>query len=302
MSTPQSHPSVTVRLDTLFRSDLIHVFDYRCTGHSQADAKDEIPQGHEIVLPRAGAYQRRDVHGSFLADPNHVLFYNQGEPYDISHPIQGGDSSTVFLFAPALLIEMIRTYNPDVENHPHRVFQRSHITFEARLQILQYRLLHLKRHEVEPLAMDETILTFVSEILHALHGQQPVVKKQLSRNTRRAHADQTHVIKTFLNAHVRSQLQLEQISSGVHLSPYHLCRVFKGNTGMTLHQYVRRLRLFNAAEQMLQEPHARLDLLALEYGFSNHGNFSTAFRQTFGVNPSELRNDQLRQMSKILKA
>ena len=32
------------------RSDLIHVFDYRCTGH---DDKGEIPQGFEIVLPRA---------------------------------------------------------------------------------------------------------------------------------------------------------------------------------------------------------------------------------------------------------
>ena len=289
-------------IHTLFRSQLIHVFDYRCPGHSKMDARDEIPQGHEIVLPRRGAYQRRDVHGSFLADPNHVLFYNQGEPYDISHPIQGGDSSTVFLFAPSLLIEMIRGYNPGVENQPQRVFQRSHIIVEARLQILQYRLLRAKRQDLEPLAMDEILLTFVSEILRALYERKPVARQRLSKSTRHAHEDQTQAVKLFLNAHVRSRLQLEEISSGTHLSPYHLCRVFKDSTGMTLHQYVRRLRLFNAAEQMLDEPHARLDLLALEYGFSNHGNFTTAFRQTFGVNPSELHSHQLRQMSKNLKA
>ena len=266
------------------------------------DARDEIPQGHEIVLPRRGAYQRRDAHGSFLADPNHVLFYNQGEPYDISHPVQGADSSTVFLFAPSLLIEMIRAYDPDVDNHLHRVFQRSHITFEARLQILQYQLLRTKRQDLDPLGLEETILTFAAEILHALHAARPAAKRRYSRNTQQAHAEQTQAVKTFLNAHVHSPLQLEQISSGVHLSPYHLCRVFKGNTGMTLHQYARRLRLFNLTEQMLDEPPARLDLLALEYGFSNHGNFTTAFRQTFGINPSELRAAQLRQMSKNLKA
>src|SRR5215510_10537595 len=96
---------------TVFRSNLLRVLDYRCAGH---DDQGEIPQGYEIVLPRAGAYQRRDAYGTFLADPNQVLFYNKGEPYDISHPIQGGDSSTVFIFAPSLLIEMIRRYDPNI--------------------------------------------------------------------------------------------------------------------------------------------------------------------------------------------
>jgi hypothetical protein len=40
----------TRHLRTLFRSDLLHVFDYRCMGHADAK-KDEVPQGHELVLP-----------------------------------------------------------------------------------------------------------------------------------------------------------------------------------------------------------------------------------------------------------
>ena len=298
MSTAYPH------LSTLYRSDLIHVFDYRCPGHADADANGEVSLQPEIVLQRAGVYQRRDVHGSFLADPNQVLFYNQGEPYDISHRIQGGDASTIFWVAPAVLVEMTRAYQPEVEGHPGRMFPDSHLTLKTGLQILQYQLLQAKRHDLEsldPLEMDEAILTFVAEIIDDLFGKQPV-KQRVSRSTRQAHADQTQAVKTFLNAHVRSRLQLEQISAGVHLSPYHLCRVFKGDTGLTLHRYLQRLRLFNAAEYMLDEPHARLDLIALEYGFANHGHFSTAFRQTFGVNPSELRSAQLRQMSKILKA
>jgi len=252
-------------------------------------------------LPRAGAYQRRDAHGAFLADPNQVLFYNQGQPYDIRHPIHGGDASTVFYFAPSLLIEIIRTYNPDIENYPRRIFPSSHITFPTQLQILQYRL--LRAHStVEPLEMEEQIITYAGEIIHALYRGQPGRQKRPSSNTFRIHAEQTHAVKIYLNAHLHLPLQLEQIASAVHLSPFHLCRVFKQHTGMTLHQYIKRLRLFNAAEHMLENPKTRLDLLALEYGFSNHGNFSTAFRQTFGLNPSELRRDQYRQMSKILKA
>jgi len=292
MSEPQP------RVRTLFRSDLIHVFNYRCTGH---DDKGEIPQGFEIVLPRAGAYQRRDAHGTFLADPNHILFYNMGEPYDIAHTIKGEDSSTVFIIAPSLLMEMMKAYNPEIENTPHRLFQSSHIIFNSYLQILQYKLLRADRRTLDTLAIEEEIISLMDEILRASHRGRTYNQKP-SRNTIRAHAEQTHHVKTFLNTHVQSPLQLEHISSAAHLSPFHLCRIFKQNTGMTLHHYVKRLRLFNAAERMLEHPSARLDLLALEFGFSNHGNFSTAFRQTFGLNPSKLRAAQLHQMSKNLKA
>lgn len=292
-------PDPIPHVRNLLRTDLMRVLDYRCSGH---DGQDEIPQGHEIVLTRAGAFQRRDTHGVFLADPNQVLFYNQGQPFDISHPIGGRDATTVFIFAPSLLIEIIRTYNPAVENNPGRVFQRSHITFSTQLQALQYRLLHAGKIHVDLLELEEQIITATGEIIRALYRDYPDRPQRLSSRTSRAHADQTYAVRIFLNAHVQSHLQLEQISSAVHLSPYHLCRVFKQNTGMTLHQYIRRLRLFNAAEQILENPNTRLDLLALEYGFSNHGNFSTAFRQTFGINPSTLRSADLRQMSKILKA
>ena len=292
-----SNPTPHVR--TLFQSALIRVIDYRCTGH---DGQEEIPQGHEIVLPRAGAFERRDAHGAFLADPNQVLFYNQGEPYDITHPIGGRDSTTVFMLASSLLIEITRTHDPDIENNPRKIFRQSHLTLATRLQILQYRLLSPNQGHVNPLEMEEEIITSAGEIIHALYQDRPMRRNRPSSGTLRAHAEQAHAVRTFLNAHVRSRLQLGRISSAVHLSPYHLCRVFKQNTGMTLHQYVKRLRLFNAAEQMLETPSTRLDLLALDYEFSNHGNFSTAFRQTFGVNPSELRSSHFRRMSKILKA
>lgn len=281
------------RLRTLFRSGLVHVFDYRCTGH---DNDGEVPQACEIVLPRMGAYQRRDAHGTFLADPNQVLFYNRGEPYDIRHPIQGGDSSTVFVLAPSLLIEMMRVRDRDVENNPHKIFRRSHIPVRTRLQLLQYQLPGLRDRGAEPLAWEEQIISAVAEILQALHQDQPVDGKE-TPGTRRAHHDQMQAVKAFLNANVHAHLQLEQISSAVHLSPFHVCRIFKRYTGMTLHQYTQRLRLFNAAEQMMESPRTRLDLLALEYGFSNHGHFTTSFQRLFGIRPSEFR-----QMSKILKA
>lgn len=284
-----THPPIRVIFDT----PLLRVLDHRCAG--EGAAREETTENFEIVLPRSGTYQRRDAHGAFLADPNQVLFFNRGEPYEISHPIQGRDSSTVFIIAPSLLAEIVRTHNPNVEIGGRRLFQRSHIVFDARLQTLQYRLLRADGTHADTLEMEEEIISSIAEIVRALYREAP--PPRTSSNTLRAHAEQVHAVKTFLNANVRSNLLLEEISSAVHLSPYHLCRVFKRETGMTLHQYAHRLRLFNAAERMLENPVTRLDALALDFGFANHGHFSVAFRQMFGIAPSDFRDARFRERS-----
>jgi AraC-like DNA-binding protein len=290
-----AHPPIRIVFDTA----LLRVLDHRCTG--EGDAREETTENFEIVLPRSGTYQRRDAHGAFLADPNQVLFFNQGEPYEISHPIQGGDSSTVFIVAPSLLAEIMQAHDPAVEIGGQRLFQRSHIILNTRLQVLQYPLLRANGTDADTLELEEEIIASVAEIARALYREDPAQPRP-SPNTLRAHAEQAHAVKTFLNANVHSNLRLEDISSAVHLLPYHLCRVFKRETGMTLHQYARRLRLFNAAERMLENPVTRLDALALDFGFANHGHFSVAFRQMFGIAPSDFRDARFREMSRILKA
>ncbi len=288
-----AHPPIRL----IFQSGILRVIDHRCAG--QVNTRGEIPEDFEIVLPRSGAYQRRDARGAFLADPNNILFFNRGEPYDISHPIQGEDSSTIFVIAPSLLFEIARTHNPAVEDN-QQIFPLSHFTLNSRLQVFQYRLLR-GTQTAEALEIEEEIIEAVDEMLRIQYQAGPAPRIN-SASALRDRAEQVHAVKTFLNANVRSDLRLEDISSAVHLSPYHLCRVFKREVGMTIHNYVNRLRLFNAAERMLENPVTRLDALALDFGFANHGHFSAAFRKMFGISPSEFRDPLYRQLSKILIA
>lgn len=281
----------------VFETALLRALDHRCEGD---DARGQVTRDFEICLPRSGAFQRWDAHGKFLADPNQVLFFNRGEPYDISHPIQGGDSATIFIVEPSLLIEIARAHDPAAGDDPRGIFQRSHIAFGTRLQVLQYRLLG-EAGTADALEIEEEIIAAVDEILR-VHYQACSEPRGNSASALRDHAEHARAVKTFLNANVRSNLRLEDISSAVHLSPYHLCRVFKRETGVTIHQYANRLRLFNAAERMLDNPVTRLDALALDFGFANHGHFSAAFRQIFGIAPSDFRNARFRELSKILEA
>ncbi len=64
-------------------------------------------------------------------------------------------------------------------------------------------------------------------------------------------------------------------------------RLFKAQTGTTVHAYIRQKRLLTAA-RLLREgvPAARA---AAESGFGDYSAFHRAFRESFGLNPGELR-------------
>ena len=61
-----------------------------------------------------------------VADPNHVLFFNAGEPYRVSHPVPGGDDCTCFVFSDEALAEVLGRYDPAVRDRPERPFPLTH--------------------------------------------------------------------------------------------------------------------------------------------------------------------------------
>ena len=71
-------------------------------------------------------------------------------------------------------------------------------------------------------------------------------------------------------------------------SPYHLCRVLREGTGLTLHAYRLDLRVRTALE-LLSTERADLSRIALELGFSSHSHFTAVFRARVGMTPGDCR-------------
>jgi AraC-like DNA-binding protein len=93
---------------------------------------------------------------------------------------------------------------------------------------------------------------------------------------------------------------VSQIASELRASPYHLNRVFRSCTGMTLHGYLTELRL-RAAWHELRDWPGHLSGLASLLGFSSHSHFAAAFRRSTGMTPSEARDPELR-VSHLIRA
>ncbi|MFC5580099.1 helix-turn-helix transcriptional regulator [Rhodanobacter terrae] len=75
----------------------------------------------------------------------------------------------------------------------------------------------------------------------------------------------------------------------VHGSPFHLARVFHGELGSSIHQYLQ-MRLAHAPVAVLDSDGA-LTAVALEAGFATPSHCTAAFRARYGITPSDLRRN-----------
>jgi AraC-like DNA-binding protein len=95
-----------------------------------------------------------------------------------------------------------------------------------------------------------------------------------------------------------------ELAKVAHLSPYHLCRVFREATGTPIYDYVLRERLARTIDAVLDGDD--LTGIALDAGFASHSHFTARFRAFFGCTPSAMRNGakagQARELRKIVTA
>ena len=55
----------------------------------------------------------------------------------------------------------------------------------------------------------------------------------------------------YIESHLDEKLDLEKVSEAVHYSKYHLHRMFTNTVGMTIHDYVQRGQLTEAAKLLV---------------------------------------------------
>jgi AraC family transcriptional regulator len=297
---------MSLQAHLLYGSGSVTIYDVCCRPQSREHGPEERSSGHQIVFPRSGVFLKLVAGREFLADPNHVLFFNQGEPYRVAHPVDGGDECTVFEFRPQLLLEAIGLFRPRIEEHPRRFFEFTHALINNQVFCFQQRVRQrLLSSTADALTTDEFSLDLLAAVMrHAYvgRGSRPAHRRAATLRAHRAQAEQTRLL---LGEHFAGNWGLEQIARAVHTSSFHLARIFRRETGLAIHQYRTRLRLRVAVERLVEQE-TDLSALALGLGFGSHSHFSDAFRRAFRVAPSEFRrrasSNSLRKMSKNLEA
>ena len=93
----------------------------------------------------------------------------------------------------------------------------------------------------------------------------------------------------YVEAHLGEDLTIETLAQVAHFSPYHFHRIFSAVTGETIGAFVARVPIERAATLLSARPDRPVTDIALETGFASPSSFSRAFREAYGVSPTEWR-------------
>ena len=252
----------------------VAVWDVLCPGTCKHKSDEECVAATQLVFPYRGVFIRHVGRAETVAEGNQVVFFNENEPYRVSHPVEGGDAclsinideATLWELAPAdyLHVKGRTTFNP------------SRLRIEGRTQASMARLRHrLDRGVIETLEAESLTLTLIqralgertSHVANGTIGRQKLVDRA----------------KLVLSSDPGRRWTLAEIAGKVGVSPVYLTQVFKQVEGLPLYRYQLQLRLTRSLD--LLGNHYDLTDLALELGFSSYSHFASAFKQAYGQTP-----------------
>ena len=111
----------------------------------------------------------------------------------------------------------------------------------------------------------------------------------LKRCTKTEYKKRVCAAMNYISHNLDQELTLEEIAKEATFSPYHFHRIFKAVTGETISEFIKRLRLEKAACILSMNNTKNITRIAFDCNFSSSQNFAKAFRNHFGMSPSEFR-------------
>jgi AraC family transcriptional regulator len=107
-------------------------------------------------------------------------------------------------------------------------------------------------------------------------------------------------VQQYIREHIDEPLNREVLAAVANFSVSHFHRIFTGSVGENIATYVRRVRLERAA---LKLRIGAVDIMevALAAGYKTHAAFGKAFRQRYGLSPSEFRQLDCRAATQLIR-
>lgn len=254
--------------------------DLRTREHEPTD--EQWCDVFQVCLPYRGFGVWHVEHEDVIIDANQVIFVRAGEAYRCSGPVAGGYAELIITPGISVFAELLGEREDRL--FEHALFRGRTVLASTRTQALGRHFLHLGSACLleDPLAAEEAMAALVREVVRdagcvtRIRTVHTYATARLITRTKR-----------YLAEHLAKPLRLSGIGREVGASPAHLTTVFTRHEGLSLHQYLTRLRLASALAEL---PHADdLSALGLRVGFASHSHFTASFRRAYGRTPSDFR-------------
>ncbi len=94
----------------------------------------------------------------------------------------------------------------------------------------------------------------------------------------------------YIENNLDGKIDLETVANEIHYSKYHLHRMFTSTVGMTIHDYVQRRQLTEAAKLLVFSEKPIIEI-AFICGYESQQAFSAVFKSMYKIPPAEYRDN-----------
>ena len=274
-----------IAIEWLFESPSVRLTRWACLVRDRAITSERQQFWHVIGFPHAGTYMLHSEGRSALIDVNSVAFFNPLGVYRTSHPHGCGDRGVGLVARPDVIADALSEAGPragsEEANFP---FLRG--PSSSRAYWIQHRIFSraIAGDPVDPIELEEGALALVAETVAAASRPRPASRPERPSAVRRRR-ESIDAARGYLSLRFRECVRLSDVAAAAGLSPFHTCRAFRRETGVSVNRYLHRLRLRTALD-VLPDYRGDITRLALDLGYSSHSHFTYAFRREFGSPPS----------------
>lgn len=269
----------------LLETQRLTVGEFRCPPGDPAWAEmNYIGDEPHVVFPLTPVVIDQVEKGRVLTTANHTIFYDAGQQYRRRSETEQGDRCFFIKLRPRTFARLARRADPGILDPSNRLVEIHAPNDRAAFLARHVLVRRLRAGSISARAAEDAALTLVATTLRSAGTTRSTVHDR----TRTAHRELAEAAKSVIAQSVTESLALGTLARRLQTSPFHLARVFRAETGFSVHAYRQSLRLRMALERLPAYAEG-LTMLALELGFSSHSHFSAAFRREFGVAPSALR-------------
>jgi AraC-like DNA-binding protein len=256
----------------IFEGDGVGIWDVACRHRAGRGTAEEHAGGHAVVFVRRGCFVRSAEGVEAVLDPTVAYCMNPGEEQRFDHPHDHGDECTSIALEPELAAALWGG-EPELPAGPLPVTPQLDV---------EHRLLLAAAHRGRE-SVSERALDLAARALEAANPRRVASGGPASERARRALADGAREALA-----ERPERSLPELAELLAVSPHHLSRVFRAQTGHTIARHRMRLRA-RAAVDRLAGGERELARLAAELGFADQAHLTRVVRAETGKTPSALR-------------
>ena len=124
----------------------------------------------------------------------------------------------------------------------------------------------------------------------------------MKKDTIQQHTKIANDMIYYIYKYIDTDISLDDLSRELHVSKFHMHRIFKNEFGRNVYETIRSIRLQKAASLLLTNKNSTITQIAKMCGYSSQTSFAKVFKEKFLMTPKEWRhNGYISYIKNILK-